>query len=425
MTENNASINNYNNIKELLANINWNFYQPLSFILDQLVPFDTRKHLPYPGTYVPEIPFTLIELLTKPGAIVLDPFSGSGTTFFQALILDRQPFATDICQVSIEYINSLFKVFNHSLNRKESIDNLKKIIFKYDPSVNYSELIKDEYEYLDKMSLWYSKDTFNMLAFLFKEKKELTDETLKNLLHISLLSIIKNLCSQDRGWGCIADNMLPKKEQIQNKNVFKNLLQKVNILINDIQLRLPYLSNSYNLLYHELSKKTVTFNGDVRECEALLPLTIDCIVTSPPYPNMTDYITSQRLNYYYLNSDPDIEKFKETGARFKRMRNNSNETYKQDMLSINLRLYELLKADGYLCLILPEFETHNERDNIRKIIIESIIENLSEIGFIKRNIYERILPAMRRSNNQKWASLKKEHIYLYQKPKDEIQRVSY
>ncbi|WP_234671251.1 hypothetical protein [Dyadobacter sp. CY261] len=252
-----------------------------------------------------------------------------------------------------------------------------------------------------------------MLCYLFSEVTNLKDEIVKTFIHVSLLSLLKNSSSQDRGWGCIADNMLPKKEQLKEKNVFRNLLSKVNQIAGDIELSVKDIRRQA-LTRDDISK--LAANSDVRHAE-IDKKSIDCIITSPPYPNMTDYITSQRLNYYYLNADPDKEKFNETGARFKRNRLDSNERYKIEMMSINHHLYDLMKPNGYLCLILPEFGIEIQRDQNRKKIIADIIENLEDIGFVKRDIFERILPSMRRSHNQKWASLEKEKIYIYQKSK--------
>lgn len=410
-----AKVNNYKDCKPILNGINWNFYHTLFDTEININPFDTRKHLIYPATYVPEIPFTLIEILTLPGASVLDPFSGSGTTFFQSLILNRIPYASDICKVSVEYTKSLFLLFDKGIDLDNAATRIKKSISRFNYNHDYVQDVKKFNEFTDRLKPWYSKNTFNMLCFLMNEQHKSQDEVIKAILNIGLMNIIKTSCCQDRGWGCIADNMIPQKEQIKDKDVFRLLVQRINLLISEVQNRQKYLDNKFESLYKRISKKTLFFNGDIKLWDEMKSNTIDCIITSPPYPNMADYITSQRLNYYYLNCDPDIEKFQETGARFKRARKNSIEAYLNDMLVINLKLAASLKPGGYICLILPEFEEFNDKKSIRKNVIQKLVDNLEEIGLIKRDIFERILPTMRRSHNIKWASLKKEKIYIYQK----------
>jgi len=411
-----AKVNNYKDCQPILKGINWNFYQTLFDAQNSVNPFDTRKHLIYPATYVPEIPFTLIEILTLPGATILDPFSGSGTTFFQALILGRIPFASDICKVSIEYTKSLFLIFNVNEDLQAAHGRIKKIIFNFNFNHDYVADVKKFNDFVDKLKQWYSPNTFNMLCFLINEQRKSKDEVVKAILNIGLMNILKTACCQDRGWGCIADNMIPKKEQIRDKDVFRGFLQKINILINEVHERQQHLGMGFEKFYNKISQKELYFHGTVGDWNNLKANTIDCIVTSPPYPNMADYITSQRLNYYYLNSDPDIEKFKETGARFKRARLSSIQGYLDDMLKANLKLIKALKPGGYICLILPEFGKVIDRDSIRKDVIRMLVDNLEQLGLTKKDVFERILPTMRRSHNAKWASLKKEKIYIYQKP---------
>lgn len=76
-----------NDIRRKLHNINWNFDFNIDYSSDSIYPFDCRKHFSYPATFIPEIPFTLIEVLSQKGDIILDPFGGIGTTFVQALML--------------------------------------------------------------------------------------------------------------------------------------------------------------------------------------------------------------------------------------------------------------------------------------------------------------------------------------------------
>lgn len=78
-----------------LQSINWNFGNRKIVDKETAFPFNNRKYHTYPATYIPEIPFTLIEILSKRGDIVLDPFGGIGTTLVQALIQERVPVSID------------------------------------------------------------------------------------------------------------------------------------------------------------------------------------------------------------------------------------------------------------------------------------------------------------------------------------------
>ena len=68
-------VNDLPKVKAILKNINWNFYQKSTFSSYETRPFKCSTYHWLPATFVPEIPFTLIEVLTLPNAIVYDPFS--------------------------------------------------------------------------------------------------------------------------------------------------------------------------------------------------------------------------------------------------------------------------------------------------------------------------------------------------------------
>src|SRR5260370_33378460 len=55
---------------------------------------------PYFAMFPESFASTWIERLTKPGEVVLDPFSGRGTTAFQALLMRRRAIACDVNDVA-------------------------------------------------------------------------------------------------------------------------------------------------------------------------------------------------------------------------------------------------------------------------------------------------------------------------------------
>ena len=54
------------------------------------------------NSFTPEIPKRLIQMFSKPGALVLDPFGGSGTTACEAYLLNRNAISFDISEDQTE-----------------------------------------------------------------------------------------------------------------------------------------------------------------------------------------------------------------------------------------------------------------------------------------------------------------------------------
>lgn len=63
----------------------------------------------YHGNFVPQIPHQLISRYTKENALVLELFSGSGTTLFECEKLKRKYIGFDINQEIIDYVNEKMK----------------------------------------------------------------------------------------------------------------------------------------------------------------------------------------------------------------------------------------------------------------------------------------------------------------------------
>lgn len=191
-------VKDINSAKVIFENINWNFYQTSAFSPYEVRPFNCRKHHWFPATFVPEIPFTLIEVLTLPNAVVYDPFAGIGTTYFQALLLNRKPLATEICKVAIEYMQSLFILFNPEINLDLLKENIKRLFKEFDPQKDYTQNVP-RYILIDKLRPWYSEKTLNQLSFLFIKEANCVDKAMKAAMRISISAIFKTTSSQERG----------------------------------------------------------------------------------------------------------------------------------------------------------------------------------------------------------------------------------
>ena len=207
--------------------------------------------------------------------------------------------------------------------------------------------------------------------------------------------------------------------QIRGKEVFDLFSKHINRL-KDISEHLKYVMPGYDQLYKELSEKQTIFHEDVRGCKGIPDNSVDLVVTSPPYPNMTDYATSQRLSYYFLGSDlADNDNVKdrnlEIGARSRRSRKDSIDRYFEDMQRANEATSHKIKSGGYACYVMPAFNTDNENNRGRRRIVQKVLAKMEEYDLIQEEDYERILPTKRRSHNIKWATLEREKIYLFRK----------
>jgi len=396
-----------NEIQKRLNGINWNFDFTIDYGNDTLHPFNCRKYFSYPATFIPEIPYALIEILSQKGDIVLDPFGGIGTTFIQALSLERVPYSFDINPIASAVCKTLYMLFNPSVNKESIKRYLLQLCDVYDCAKDYSANLSAQ---RNELADWYEKSTFNEMAFLFQQFDHICDPTVQSVMKLILSSILVTLSSQNKGWAYIADNVKPKTDELKKKNVFEQYRNSVKNLINDVIGHENRLPDTFATFYSAISHEPRIFNNSLVN----IPMesgTVDLVVTSPPYPRMIDYVKSQRLSFNFFNENFGDYVAQEIGARYRRSRKDFLTSYENDIVQVNSQMANLLKKNGYLCVVLPDYDT---TDN-RKEVIEKIVKSYIELGLTKEFEISRYIPSHKRTLSIQWATLVNERIYIFRK----------
>ena len=402
------------NWKRELKNVNWDSSPFVPTCNGEIYPFNCRKHHWLPATFISKIPFELIQNLSKPGSKVYDPFSGIGTTFFQALLLNRIPYATDINSVCIEYMQSMFTLFNPNLDLHIYKDKIDQISNSYHSNINYINRTPD-FVHITELKPWYSKKTLNQLSYLFIEEEKCEDPSLKAIIRISNSAILKMSCCQNRGYGYVADNVHPSQSQIHDKNAILFFKKHAYNLIHEISINTIKLPIDFKKSYFKVAKGNKILHCDSRHAKIPRKETIDLIVTSPPYPNMVDYVKSQRLSYYYFGFDMKADLKKEIGSRNFRSKKDCLSDYLDDMNKINENVAEKVKTGGFVCYVVPKFSINSNNNVNRKTIVQTMMDTMENFNLTKNLEIERTIPNYRRINNSKWVTLEKESIFIFQK----------
>ena len=400
----------------ILKGINWSFSTPFSVGRSGARLFDARKHHWYPATFISEIPYTLIELLSTPGAVVYDPFGGIGTTMFQALLLGRTPYATELCSVAVEVVRCMWSLLSPDTDLDSSAQDLEEIVDKYNPAIRYDSQIKRTKVRIEELRPWYNPLTFNKLMYLALCEARCSNPGTRAALRISLSAILKAVCAQDKGWGCIADNVYPKATQLEkDRDALGQVRRHATILLRDVVLVRSHLPECSAQLLRSADVNRHILHGDIIEAQPVADGTVDLVVTSPPYPSMTDYATSQRLSYYWLGADPADDLPREIGARRRRFAQNAMEQYRAKMKSVIEVICRKVRVSGYVCLVLPSFKADQTNNLVRRRVIQECLGYVGESGMMLEHELERILPERRRHHNQGWTSLERERIYVFRR----------
>ena len=394
-----------NDIIHKLHNINWNFDFNINYSSDSLYPFDCRKHYSYPATFIPEIPYTLIEILSHKGDTVLDPFGGIGTTFIQSLLLERNPISCDINPIATNVCSALYELFNPNLDRETLKEELLSFCDNYDEGIDYTISITTQQK---ELAGWYEKDTFNKICYLILKYNEVQDVLLNNVLKLVVSSMLSTLSSQNKGWAYIADNVKPKDDEYRSKPVFETYKTRIKLLFSEVEMHLKNQTETFKSFYDKTTEIKRIFNSSVVDANLSQ---VDLIVTSPPYPKMIDYVKSQRMALNFLNQKFSDYTSLEVGARCRRANKNALDEYKASMEIINKHLCDLLKVGGFFCLVLPDYPENDKR----KPIIDSMVKSYENYGMKLIDEFKRYIPSNRRTISIQWASLVNEKILIFRK----------
>jgi len=280
---------------------------------------------PYKGKFHPQMIRALLNIIgLKEGEIVLDPFSGSGTTALEAQLLGVNFIGIDISPLCV--IQGRVKT--------ESIDVIDEITN-----------IKDEISANIIPDLFQNKE--NYYKFLGRLSK---DERVKNFYRLARLL-------------AVSDNSRRRRDFVNS------FLKNVNLMLASVK--------DYIQIKERLNLKLGAVKievGDARKIK-LPDNSVDGIITSPPYSIALDYVQN------------DIHSLQDLGYDVLRMRNDfigvrgngrsRVELYNEDMKQSYCEMHRVLKPDKYAVIVIGNATYQGQEVKI----VEFTIEYIENIGF--------------------------------------------
>jgi hypothetical protein len=296
----------------------------------------------FPGNFIPQIPAALIQVLSEPGDVVLDPFAGSGTTAVEALRLGRQAISSDRISPCILIGQAKLALAKKGFDKRRRNEIISELTFEHECKTNCLGANNEGGN--PELLRWYTPDTLAQLRYLwsFIEAESGTRRCVLNAIFSDILFD----CASTKGgntstgkirrhhWGWVADNVRPKKLVEHNAiGLFRNRLAALEIE------ELPGAGGATIL------------QQDARQM-ALPDESVNLVVTSPPYLGMIDYTHANRLLYMWMGWSIAAERNDEIGARFTRKRNSAEEDYLDAMEQSCVEMSRVMKHEGFCALVL-------------------------------------------------------------------------
>jgi hypothetical protein len=336
--------------------------------------------------FIPQIPAILINHFTHVGDVVLDPFCGCGTTLVESLRFGRQSIGVDIVPLAC----LIARVKTHLIEPgflEEKADEFVRTLQKnftlaFDEGLIYNESkgelnkrISESIPNFPNKEKWFHPRTLKELGLIWTNIEAEKKEDIRDFCTVCFSSILKRCSSQVEHWGYVADNMLP--QELLYRNAFFYFRKKLLQMIRGMK-DLYQDCKKLGLSKEDLNKLTSIYNIDARKLHPIDSSSVNLIVTSPPYPNVTDQTKMHRLSFYWLKYDMKDCQQKEIGARWKRARKNALQDYFKEMTECISEMHRVMKKYGHLCIVLGK----PTGDYARSLIMEQLVSAIKSFGFV-------------------------------------------
>jgi hypothetical protein len=331
----------------------------------------------FPGNYIEQIPAALIQVLSKPNDVVLDPFGGSGTTAIEALKLGRHAVVSDHNSACVHIADAKLSLLANPLPKEIYGKILSQLVF--DHLCRSSQFGMNGEGSNQELTLWYESETLSQLRYIWSILEQQEPQIRKPLF--AVFSNLLFTCASTNGsltksgkprrhhWGWVADNVRPKK--LLFHNAVKLFCEKLVTLVDK--------SNP------DLTTQAKVIQQDARHM-ILDDESIDLVVTSPPYVGVIDYTHANRLLYLWMGWSIDKERIDEIGARYRRSRKNAVAEYLADLRLCRDEIHRVIKKESYCAIVIGESKKFPDA---AKLVVDIFAELMPIVWGPKPRYYSR------------------------------------
>lgn len=239
----------------------------------------------YPAKFFPELPRWIISRFSGRGDLILDPFTGSGTSNLEASLMARDSVGIDVDPFS----KFVARAKTTLLPETELLDNYR-ILRGWIDGYGEQKLLNGipEFPYRDN---WFKPYILEELAYIKTSIERLdASRDVKNYFLVCFSSVIRAVSEADNN---CTRTVIRKKldKQVLPRSAIERFIK-----------RLDYCVKSMQILINARPSGMVDIpeNEDARNLSAYRENSFDLALTSPPYMNAVDYPRTHQLEIYWL-----------------------------------------------------------------------------------------------------------------------------
>lgn len=386
---------------------------------------------PFPARMPLKIAEFLIQELTQPDAVVLDPMAGSGTTLIAAKSLGRLGIGFDLDPLAV----LLSRVATATINDRALSNAAERVKSKATELLDWAEVntfvTGPNAEFI---KFWFPKRSQKELLVLKKAIEEEKNTKIREFLWIVFSSLI---ISKSGGASYALD--------LSHSRPHKDISKKIDWPLEAWDLRLKKALNVLKSSSECHSSPEIKVRpGDARKIP-LKECSVDLILSSPPYFQAIDYIRAHKFSLVWMEEDLiELRKIRTEliGARHilngpdgiplsieetlkkhiqQKPRQGHTRRYISDLHQVLKEIYRVLKPDALALVVVgPSIIVRNRTDSAD--ILQQMASNvgLSTIAITKRKLpnARRALPppSWVKAKNDLRKRMRSELILAFRKP---------
>jgi len=346
---------------------------------------------PYVGKLKSGMVRVLIELYSRPGDVVLDPFCGAGVVPLECVILGRHAIANDLSPYA--YVITRGKLSAPS-TKQEALHEAEDALREIESRIRTVST--------DNVPDWVRKffhpDTLREIATAFQVLKERENY----FLIACLLGILHHVRPGFLSYP--ASHLTPylrlKKyppEEFPEMYSYRDLHSRLLAKVERAYRRTGFTQLKSQMTWRVLQENTMNLS--------LPSNSIDTIISSPPYFGALDYARDNRLRLWFLG----VSDWKELD----RSLTANDQVYIPQMKQCLRQMDRVLKEGAHCILVLGDVERNGVKKHTAQIISE-LAHEASGGRLVQKLIYTDEIPDVRRSR-RRTRTTKYERILVIQK----------
>ena len=346
---------------------------------------------PYVGKLKSGMVRVLIELYSRPGDVVLDPFCGAGVVPLECVIMGRHAIANDLSPYA--YVITRGKL-SAPFSKQEALRELEHALQEIESRAHTATT--------DNVPDWVRKffhpDTLKEILAAFQVLKERQNY----FLMACLLGILHHVRPGFLSYP--ASHLTPylrlKKyppEQFPKMYSYRDLRSRLVAKVIRAYRRTGFTQIRNQMTWQVLQENTMNLS--------LPSNSIDAIVSSPPYFGALDYARDNRLRLWFL----DVSNWKELD----RSLTASDQVYIPQMEQCLREMNRVLREGAHCVLVLGDVERNGVKKHTARIISD-LAHEASDSRLVQKLVYTDEIPDVRRSRRQT-RTTKLERILVMQK----------